>query len=90
MVTPDSSQSYEARARLGLYQKASLRKYGFQWGYLLSLMPPKLRGRFGIVTDHEIDVVLDASGFAYGNQWATGQHCVSPAKSIDGSGGARS
>ncbi|RJR33288.1 MAG: polysaccharide pyruvyl transferase family protein [Deltaproteobacteria bacterium] len=60
---------YKDYSRLGLYQKIWLRYKGIQWGSLGTLIPKKLRELYGLVTDKEIDVVLDASGFAYSDQW---------------------
>jgi colanic acid/amylovoran biosynthesis protein len=65
---------YIKRAEQGLYQKAWYTKYKHQWGYQGSFIPKKLREMYGIVLDKEIDVVLDAAGFAYSDQW--GAHSV--------------
>ncbi len=59
MIPPGGYDSYPYRARLGLYQKLE---------YAGSLLPSKFRRRYGLVTDAEIDVVLDASGFSYSDQ----------------------
>ena len=60
---------YPFYSRLGLFPKAWLEYRGFQLGRLGSLIPRPLRRLYGLVLDHEIDVVLDASGFAYSDQW---------------------
>lgn len=54
---------------LGLYPKAWLHYRGIQWGYAASFIPRKLRQLYGLVVDREVDVVIDASGFAYSDQW---------------------
>ena len=59
MIPPGGYDSYPHRAGLGLYQK--LENYG-------RLTPLKFRRRYGMVTDAEINVVLDASGFSYSDQ----------------------
>ena len=56
-----------------VYQKIWHRSHGIQWGIFGSLIPKKIRKKFGLVTDSEIDVILDASGFAYGDQWKPGK-----------------
>ena len=60
---------YEKMAQLGIYPKVWLYKYGLQWGYLANRMPRKLFRMYGMIVDAEVDAVLDASGFAYGEQW---------------------
>lgn len=64
-----SSQPFHKFAPLGFYPKASLWRKGVQFGALASLMPKKVREMYGVVLDREVDVVLDASGFSYSDQW---------------------
>lgn len=66
---------YSFYSKLGLYPKIWLAFKGFQLGKLGKFIPKKIRDLYGLVTDEEIDVILDASGFAYSSQW--GDH---PAK----------
>jgi len=70
-MTPSKSQPfYQKRARLGLYQKVSYIKAGFDFGdKLISLISKKRRSMYGLVRDKEVSVVLDAAGFAHGDQW---------------------
>lgn len=64
--TPTSgSRPYLRIATEGIFLKASLSRYGIQWGDLAMLVPAKLRDSYGLVLDSEIDLVLDCSGFAY-------------------------
>jgi polysaccharide pyruvyl transferase WcaK-like protein len=63
---------YKERALLGAYQKLSLRKNVIDLNFLAYYLPKSLRSymkKWGIITEADIDVVLDAAGFAYGDQW---------------------
>jgi polysaccharide pyruvyl transferase WcaK-like protein len=53
----------------GILAKASLWRARIQWGDLAAVLPSALRTSLGLVLDRDIDVVLDAAGFAYGNPW---------------------
>jgi colanic acid/amylovoran biosynthesis protein len=63
------SASYAHRSRFGLLQKIT---HGFRYvheGLLGELVPKSICARYGLVTEKEVDVVLDASGYAYGDPW---------------------
>ncbi len=63
---------YKNRALLGAYQKLSLRKNIIDLNFLTYFFPKKLRNylkKWGVITEVDINVVLDAAGFAYGDQW---------------------
>src|SRR5690606_35427582 len=64
-----ASQPYHKYAPLGFYPKAFLWKKGIQFGRLATLLPAKVREMFGVILDKEVDVVLDAAGFSYSDQW---------------------
>jgi polysaccharide pyruvyl transferase WcaK-like protein len=68
----ECSCEYPFFARLGLYPKSSISYKGFPLGHLACVIPPRIRRRYGLILDREIDVVLDASGFAYSSYW--GEH----------------
>lgn len=63
------NQPFSKLAQLGFYPKAWLWRFAIQWGDLAALLPNKIRDMYGIVLDREVDVVLDAAGFAYSDQW---------------------
>lgn len=61
---------YKKRAKLGLYQTLWFESLNNASNQLITKgFPDFLRKKYGIVAEHEIDAVLDASGFAYGDQW---------------------
>ncbi|MCP4990450.1 MAG: polysaccharide pyruvyl transferase family protein [Colwellia sp.] len=71
-LSPGTHLPYQKRARLGAWQKLSLRRGNIDLTGLFGKLPTKLRNllkRYGIVTEKDVDVILDASGFAYGEQW---------------------
>jgi colanic acid/amylovoran biosynthesis protein len=63
---------YTQRAKLGLFQKASIYKFRREWGDIFKFIPKVIRRQYGIMLDSEVDVVLDAAGFAYTDQWGEG------------------
>ena len=70
VITPQlGSCEYAFYSRLGLYPKIWFRYKGFQFGKFGKFIPKKLRDLYGMVIDEEIDMILDASGFAYSSHW---------------------
>jgi len=67
-TTFSGSAPYLKRACLGFYQKVHLYKFGIQFGKFEFLIPLKIREMFGIVLNKDIDIVIDISGFSYGDQ----------------------
>jgi polysaccharide pyruvyl transferase WcaK-like protein len=65
----NASQPFDKLAKQGFYPKAWLWRYGIQWGDFASLLPKKLQEMYGLILDKDIDVVLDAAGFSYSDQW---------------------
>lgn len=75
-MPPYPTAPFKKRAALGLYQKFAFYRKGIPFNSIGNLIPKKLRDNFGIVVDKEIDIVLDAAGFSYTDQWG-------PAKTIE-------
>jgi polysaccharide pyruvyl transferase WcaK-like protein len=65
----DGPCPYAKRAALGFYQKAWKWRLGIQWGDWAALAPPRLRESYGLILDRDVDVVIDAAGFRYSDQW---------------------
>ncbi len=69
VMETDRDAPYEKRALLGLYQKPRFFRFGVQLGECFRFFPEKFKDKLGIVDDKQVDVVLDAAGFAYSDQW---------------------
>ena len=72
LVVAPKFEDYPGRANLELWQKVWLDKYSIQWGNFAKVIPGRLRKRYGLILDNEINVVLDASGFLFSDQF--GEH----------------
>lgn len=66
-----ANDTFEKMQKLSLAPKAWLWRYGFDWGYFAKFLPKRLVKMHGLVLDHEVDVVIDAAGFAYSDQWGS-------------------
>lgn len=61
---------YLSRAKLGLYQTLWFESLSpWQNNLIKSLFPSFIKKKYGIVSEDDITAVIDASGFAYGDQW---------------------
>lgn len=67
-----AGQPYHKFAPLGFFPKAWLWRGGMQLGDIAGVLPRKLREMYGVILDRQVDVVLDAAGFAYSDQWGIG------------------
>ncbi|GGA98951.1 polysaccharide pyruvyl transferase family protein [Agarivorans gilvus] len=72
-LTPSQKASFKQRASVGAWQKLSLRKLYLDLNCITYWLPTTVRRYFrkwGVVTEADIDVVIDASGFSYSDQWS--------------------
>lgn len=63
--------TYAERTRYGLLHKVSSTRFG-RSAAAIRLMPRSFRNAYGLVREDDIDAVLDASGFAFGDQHGPG------------------
>lgn len=54
---------------VGIYTKLNIKKFGIDTAKVGLLLPRFVRRKFGFIHEKEIDVVLDGSGFAFGDFW---------------------
>ncbi|MEH8018580.1 polysaccharide pyruvyl transferase family protein [Rheinheimera muenzenbergensis] len=72
VLSPGPNLPYPERARLGAWQKLSFRRGGLDLTPLIGKLPgavQRLFNRYGMLSERQVDLVLEASGFAYGDQW---------------------
>jgi len=55
----------------GIYTKTNIKKYRLNMEPILNLLPKGIRRKFFFISENEIDVVLDGSGFAFGDFWGS-------------------
>lgn len=67
-VSPTAGR-FEWRCQFGLWQLGSVREWGRRGILIDLLMTQPYRRRYGVLALHEMDVVLDCSGFLYGDFW---------------------
>ena len=72
-LAPNKNSPYSSRAAIGALQKVSFRLRGIDLNVLSYFIPLRLKRFlqhwFGFVFESDVDLILDASGFAYGDQW---------------------
>ncbi|WP_193000268.1 polysaccharide pyruvyl transferase family protein [Vibrio litoralis] len=74
VLEPNNKSPYLDRCNVGAYQKLNLRKRWLDFTPVSYMLPNAIRkylkNKWGIVTEKDVDIILDASGFAYGDQWS--------------------
>jgi polysaccharide pyruvyl transferase WcaK-like protein len=60
---------YIKRAEIGLYQRLNYQKYKIDWSNLIGNLPQRFLKQYGIINEKDIDIIFDASGFQYSDQW---------------------
>ena len=60
---------YRLRKKYGLWQRTRFYIFGINLGFIFFILPKKIRHLYGLVNLDEINFILDASGFAYGDNW---------------------
>jgi polysaccharide pyruvyl transferase WcaK-like protein len=66
-ITPSAPR--KKQLEFGIYAKTNFKIYKFPVKYLFGLIPQSVRRNNNYVSEHEIDIVLDGSGFAFGDSW---------------------
>jgi polysaccharide pyruvyl transferase WcaK-like protein len=69
VVEPHINMPYKGRVELGLYAIPRYRKYRINWGRAFNYLPKSIHDQLGLITEEEVDVVIDISGFRYGDYW---------------------
>ena len=54
----------------GVHELFVTKRRNIEVGPFIRLIPLELRKKVGLVTECDVDVILDASGFRYGDQWS--------------------
>ncbi len=75
VLRPNKGSPYSERVKLGVFQKLTLSRSVFDLNSITYRFPRRFRNwlkeKWGIVTEADVDILLDASGFAYGDQWSS-------------------
>lgn len=64
-----ADDTFEKMRALHLYPKAFFWYKGIDWGRFAKFVPKRLLKLYGLVLTDDIDVVIDAAGFSYSDQW---------------------
>lgn len=62
-------QPYARVLELNIFPKAHLTIKKKDLSSLFNYVPSRILERYGLVKDNEVDILLDAAGFAYSSQW---------------------
>jgi polysaccharide pyruvyl transferase WcaK-like protein len=67
--SPEGDHPIDQVVTEGARAKLSIERFGLEIGNVAKVLPQRLRRRYGLALDCEVNAVLDAAGFAYGEPW---------------------
>lgn len=67
----------------GIYTKTNFKRFKISLEGIFHFIPSFLRRRFHFINEGEIDVIFDASGFAFGDVWGPGKASVRLGNNIE-------
>ena len=70
LVLSPRNSPFEKRAEYRAFQKIGNLFKRIDWSYLDWAIPTSICKNYGLAKHRDIDIVLDASGFSYGEQWS--------------------
>ncbi|WP_157939417.1 polysaccharide pyruvyl transferase family protein [Gracilimonas amylolytica] len=68
-VEPQINFSYSKRVKYDIKATPRYHLFGINFGVFSRFLPDKIKRDFGIISQDSIDVVIDVSGFRYGDFW---------------------
>lgn len=66
---PEGHQPFRLLVGAGLFPRFGIDRIGGSLNGLGDFIPHRLRRRYGLILESEVDVVFDAAGFSYGDPW---------------------
>lgn len=69
VLSCSSKEEFDLLTQKGFYKRITYRKHILDLGDLGRFIPKSVRQKNNIVLEKEIDILFEASGFAYGDQW---------------------
>jgi colanic acid/amylovoran biosynthesis protein len=69
VMEKSTSAPMSKQKEFGIFTKTNIRVFKIPIKYIFALIPKPIRLRNNYVTEGEINIVIDGSGFAFGDQW---------------------
>lgn len=69
VMSPSPKVPTEKRKKYLIFTKTQFVKYRINFTLLIDLLPAVFLKKYGYVKNSEINVIMDASGFAFGDKW---------------------
>ncbi len=70
-IEQDIEIDYKSISQMGLFQKINLKSRLIPYNFLFHKLSYSIKKKYGIFTNKDIDLIIDASGFAYADFWGS-------------------
>jgi len=89
-TVPRPGMEYKSAGLHNILLKENFRGRKIPWTTVMGLLSKKIRRNYGLILDSEISVILDGSGFAYGDFWGANKVHSRLGNFLDGKTGSKS